>query len=751
MKKSIILLLMFAITAVGQQRSQATFATAGDVTMPAGSAGTVTLSLAEYNRLVELAASKPKVPEAAPQPFVLSRAAFKLRIEDQALMGTVDIDGALLEHGPTKVPLTTGLTILQAERSGSPLPLLQEGPSHSAILNGPGTFAVSLTIASALTVEAGRASFFVPVPAASSSLLTLDLPGSHADVKIEPGLVTSRKTENGHTIIEATLEPGKPARVWWTTREITAPVAQREVRFLSDIKTVVSVGDSQLRITALCDVAVIQGEAAEFRMPLPSGFELIEATGSTLESSEIEAGILVLKVREPARRNHQFLVALERANGESKADVPLLQLTGAQHETGELLVEGVGAMELTPNESGGLRRMDVREAGAIARSLSHFPLQAAFRYNRRPGDTPKLQLAWTQFPDSQVLSAVAERATITTLTNGEGKSLTEVTLRVRNHSQPFVKVELPPGAQLLSAEVEGERVKPVQGTDGSRVPLLRSGLNPQGAYTVSFVYLSSGARFGKTGAYEMVLPKLDIPVNLLTWEVSLPDRLEVRQFAGNALAADLFPAAAQNVLATNADDFSEAESNVWAQTSVDIGKLEAGQIGGIVADPNGNVIPNAVVTVVNTQANMSYNTRSDGDGRWVVSGVLPGPVRVSVAAPGFSNFQQEIEVNGSRPARIGATLQVGGVSETVTVTGGSNINTNTMDALNASRRIEDQARKNQAAQLNVPSQNVFNLQRRVAGILPVRVEIPRSGKSYRFVRPLVLEEETKITFQYKSK
>ena len=60
-------------------------------------------------------------------------------------------------------------------------------------------------------------------------------------------------------------------------------------------------------------------------------------------------------------------------------------------------------------------------------------------------------------------------------------------------------------------------------------------------------------------------------------------------------------------------------------------------------------------------------------------------------------------------------------------------------------------KKNQAAQLNATSQNVFNLQRRVAGILPVAVEVPRSGKSYRFVRPLVMEEETRITFQYKSK
>lgn len=67
------------------------------------------------------------------------------------------------------------------------------------------------------------------------------------------------------------------------------------------------------------------------------------------------------------------------------------------------------------------------------------------------------------------------------------------------------------------------------------------------------------------------------------------------------------------------------------------------------------------------------------------------------------------------------------------------------------RRLEDQLRKNKEATVNAPSQNVLNLQRRVAGVLPVRVDVPRAGKSYRFVRPLVLEEETKISFQYKTR
>ncbi|HYV10426.1 MAG TPA: carboxypeptidase-like regulatory domain-containing protein [Pyrinomonadaceae bacterium] len=735
--RALILILLIATMAAGQSRN-----TVISTPLPApGTAGTVTLSLSEYNRLVELANRKDKLPDDVPLPFVLSRAVFKLRVENQTLVGTVDIDGSLLAKGSVKTPLTTALTILEAKQSSNPLPLLQEGSHHAAILNGPGPFAVSLGVAAPLTIEAGRASFTLPVPLASSSILTLELPGNHANVRVEPGLVTTRDTANGLTRIEAALEPGKAARIWWTTREIAAPVAQREVRFLSDVKSVVSVDDSQLRVSALCDLNVIQGEAPEFKMVLPGGYELVTASGSTLESHEVSGNILTLRVHDPARRNHQFLIAIERTNRETQAEAPLLAFTDAQRETGELLVEGAGAMELKATESGGLRRMDVREASAITRSLSHFPLQAAFRYNRRASEAPKLQLEWRQFLDADVLSAIAERATVTTLTNIEGRTLTEVSLRVRNHAKPFMKIELPAGAQLLSAEVEGERVRPVEGADGTRVPLLRAGLDSSKPYNVSFVYYSSGSRFAKSGAYDMGLPKLSIPVNLLTWEVSLPERLDVRQFGGNALSAELFPASiARNIV--EADDELSVSAQSW--TDLDLSTLEPGQIGGVIVDPNGAVIPGAQVTVTNTQTATSLTTTSDSEGHWRIVGMQPGAVNVAISTPGFSRMVHEIDLQASKPARIGTTMQVASVSATVEVTG-------TDSAESSSRQIEDKLKKDRAAQLNTASQNVFNLQRRVAGILPVAVEVPRSGKSYRFVRPLVMEEETRISFQYKSR
>lgn len=47
--------------------------------------------------------------------------------------------------------------------------------------------------------------------------------------------------------------------------------------------------------------------------------------------------------------------------------------------------------------------------------------------------------------------------------------------------------------------------------------------------------------------------------------------------------------------------------------------------------------------------------------------------------------------------------------------------------------------------------NVMNLQKRVAGVLPVAIDVPHTGTLFSFVRPLVLDEETKVTFSYKSR
>ena len=92
------------------------------------------------------------------------------------------------------------------------------------------------------------------------------IPGDHTFANLSPGIITSRKSENGHTMIEATLVPGQPANIWWATREAVTPTVPREVRFLSDTKSLISVSEAEMRVAVLADITVVQGEPSQFQV-----------------------------------------------------------------------------------------------------------------------------------------------------------------------------------------------------------------------------------------------------------------------------------------------------------------------------------------------------------------------------------------------------------------------------------------------------------------------------------------------------
>jgi hypothetical protein len=136
----------------------------------------------------------------------------------------------------------------------------------------------------------------------------------------------------------------------------------------------------------------------------------------------------------------------------------------------------------------------------------------------------------------------------------------------------------------------------------------------------------------------MTLPKMDIPVGLVEWEVFVPEQYTVHAIDGNVIDRNTFPTAIQAIQATQA-----------------------------------------------TQ---------------IVSGISGGALAESVTVAASKSGEQA----------------------------------NAREVLKAAEP---------------PSQNVINLQRRAAGVLPVRVDVPRAGVSHQFLKPLVVDQETVVSLRYK--
>jgi hypothetical protein len=99
----------------------------------------------------------------------------------------------------------------------------------------------------------------------------------------------------------------------------------------------------------------------------------------------------------------------------------------------------------------------------------------------------------------------------------------------------------------------------------------------------------------------------------------------------------------------------------WAQAS-------RGAIAGSVHDPAGAVVPNATVTITNTETNSNYPLATNSDGRFTYPALPPGTYKVTVSAPGFKEAIQEgITVSIGSTATLDIALQVGQTSQSVTV------------------------------------------------------------------------------------
>ena len=148
--------------------------TVGAEEPPKGPAGTVTLPLAEYDRLVDRGRDGVKRPSPPPVAAVLAKADLRVRVADGTARGALTLDGEVFRTGPTKVALVAAATLTDARLAGKSLPLLREGDVTSAVITGPVAFSLALDWAASVVSEPGRASLTVPVPAAGSARVSLD-------------------------------------------------------------------------------------------------------------------------------------------------------------------------------------------------------------------------------------------------------------------------------------------------------------------------------------------------------------------------------------------------------------------------------------------------------------------------------------------------------------------------------------------------------------------------------------------------
>lgn len=125
-------------------------------------------------------------------------------------------------------------------------------------------------------------------------------------------------------------------------------------------------------------------------------------------------------------------------------------------------------------------------------------------------------------------------------------------------------------------------------------------------------------------------------------------------------------------------------------------------ISGTVIDSAGGAIPGAAVVVKN-ESGVSFETVTNGEGLFNVPNVTPGVYTVTVSLTGFKTaVLSDVRVITGAPASVKATLEVGQLTETVTVMSSTEL-INTQTATVASTLNSDQLNR-----MPTPTRNALN-------------------------------------------
>jgi hypothetical protein len=119
------------------------------------------------------------------------------------------------------------------------------------------------------------------------------------------------------------------------------------------------------------------------------------------------------------------------------------------------------------------------------------------------------------------------------------------------------------------------------------------------------------------------------------------------------------------------------------------GQVLYGSVVGTLTDETGAAVPKAVVTVTNTSTGLTRQTTTDDVGYYSIPNLLEGTYELSVSASGFKPYtQKEVNVSINVVTRVNATIQVGAVTEQVTVEGTSAVLQTTKSDVNTNLNSE---------------------------------------------------------------
>ncbi len=440
----------------------------------------------------------------------------------------------LKTKGWARVPLLPATVALQSAKiGGREAPIVIEGGFYTLVTDRRGAFDLDLVFGAAVTTSEGQSGLSFQLAPSGATEVELAVPTKEdLDFTVIGAQLESDKVVGGNRVVTATLPATGSLTVQWQ-REI--PEAEKKTaRVYAEVQTLVSLGEGVMRSITVVQNSILFAGVDKLAYDLPKGMTVLDVSGPGIRDWKLsDTGRLDVALNFAAEGNYVLSIGLEKAMADDSKSLaaPIVTPVGVERNKGYVGVESRGNLEIEAAKVDGATPVDVRALPGAILGITEQPLLFGYKY---VGTKPAIELATGAHGEVDVLVTLVDQTVARTMWTREGRRLTKVSYQVRNNRRQFLRLALPPGAELWSTSVGGRGVQPAKGSDGRvMVPLLRS--QEQGgvlsAFTVDVVYVEKGdpTGTGGRGRFTAVLPKPDAPSTYVAWTVYSPQGAKVQR------------------------------------------------------------------------------------------------------------------------------------------------------------------------------------------------------------------------------
>jgi hypothetical protein len=314
----------------------------------------------------------------------------------------------------------------------------------------------------------------------------------------------------------------------------------------AEVVNLVSVSETLVSGRSIVRYEIQNAPVKEFRLKVPAALTNIEILGANVRQRDSSGEAWRVELQNKIRGSYTLTVTWEQQRPASPNSVTNgsggllsfagIEALGVERETGVIVLLSKPALQLVEKTlSDQLIRIDLRDVpdwadlGPSSSVIGGEVPVLAFRY-LRPGYA--LTFEARRFDEAAVLQALVDSARFTTVVADDGQMMTEMALSIRNNGLQNLEVELPPKAQVWSAFVASQPVRPTTRGNKLLLPLERSG-SDEAPVSVELIYVTREPFPRTKGRVELISPRLDVPLKNARWDLYLPPDYDYSKFAGS--------------------------------------------------------------------------------------------------------------------------------------------------------------------------------------------------------------------------